>query len=348
MTRNEYTKFNYWLLGLVVVGLLLIAGFNYFVDPYGVWMAPKVKRINAYKPLLDGKNGLRVTWEIRRKRPQALIFGTSTSKQLSRDELASATGVPASNAGLVMAALPEIRSMLELAIAEQPDIERVFLSLDFLQFNGKGWIATKGREPSTETTTFAQESLSLLFSVPGLKASASTVVSNTLEAASTKKPLDRTDAFAKHFEVVKTSYVPFELSESALDDLQAIVSTAKANGIDLQVAISPMHANHLETLYAQGLGGQYEQWMREVTAITPVWDFSGYSSVTMEPVSDTMKYYTDPLHYSVATGEMVIRRVYSGSQEPTGFGVLVTSSTVEARIADTAAMVRQRSNRGKP
>jgi hypothetical protein len=234
-----------------------------------------------------------------------------------------------------MSSPSEIRSLLDLAIAEQPKVDHVLLAVDFLQFNSTSFVASKTIEPSTETTALAQESLSLLVSAPGLAASTSTLARN-LNPPPAKTPTPKKELFKKYFPMVTPDYLPYGLSEPELSDLQGIVNRCRERGIDLQVVITPMHAQHMDWLYSNGLGKQYNEWRRRVVAITPVWDFSGYNQVTTEPVSDSMKNYLDPLHYSPTTGALMIRRVYGEPGAMPGFGALVTSATVEAHLAEEA------------
>lgn len=88
----------------------------------------------------------------------------------------------------------------------------------------------------------------------------------------------------------------------------------------------------VSVLQHAGLGDEYKECIRRVAAIVPVWDFSTANGVTNETVGPTMEYYTDPLHYSVATGALMLRRVY-GTGAPSDFGVRVTEETVDAHLS---------------
>ena len=347
MDSVGYRRFNRRLLGLVAFSLAIVAALNFFVDPYGVWLAPRVTRLNAEKPLMDQKDRMRVAWEIRHRRPRALIFGTSTSKQLLPMEFEALVGEPACNAGLVMVSLAEIRAYLDLALRAQPEVSHVLLSLDFFQFNDLGYVATLKDAPYTTLPVLTRESLSLLVSSAGTTATASTLLENIDVSSPASPEVDRVAIFFGNQKMDMQQggiYLPYRLSNRAFEDLRAIVATCRSAGVDLQVVISPMHAKHLDGLYSAGLGDTYENWIRQVAAITPLWDFSGYNHVTTEPVIDAMKLYTDPLHYSTDTGSLIVRRVYEGSSTATDFGEFVTDMTVDRHIAD---MVRRRANRGR-
>ena len=68
--------------------------------------------------------------------------------------------------------------------------------------------------------------------------------------------------------------------------------------------------------------------------ITPVWDFSGYNSITTESISERMDNYIDNSHYSPKTGDLVLGRILSFQTEkiPEYFGILLTSDNIESHL----------------
>lgn len=334
---TPFRTFNRCLIGSVVAALLALGGFNFAVDPYSVWSAPQATGFNLLKPRGDAENRLRVVHEIQRKKPDALIFGTSTSQHLPADELAMHSGGRASNAGVIMASPAEIDSLLDLALSEQPQVDTVFLALDFLQFNQRSGVASKTYEPPARPVPLSDPGLSLLFSRAGLDASIETLKANlSSDRSSTAALTDRATAFDTYLKEIVlegTTYLPYEFSEKAFTDLERVVRRCERRGIQLNVVISPMHVVHTKTLQEAGLGDEYEEWIRRVVAIAPVWDFSTTNSVTSEPVDYTMEHYIDPLHYTTETGTLMIRRVYGAPGVPGDFGVRVTSATVESHLA---------------
>lgn len=108
----------------------------------------------------------------------------------------------------------------------------------------------------------------------------------------------------------------------------------KQHDITLKVFISPSHATQWEAIRATGHWHTFEQWKREVAKITPVWDFSGYNSITTEPISNTMKNYGDNSHYTKEVGDLVLNRILSFKEETVSsdFGVLLTPETIESHL----------------
>ncbi|MEC4986621.1 MAG: hypothetical protein SAK42_21185, partial [Oscillatoria sp. PMC 1076.18] len=106
------------------------------------------------------------------------------------------------------------------------------------------------------------------------------------------------------------------------------------NDLPLKVFISPSHATQWKAIELSGLWDEFEQWKQEIVKITSVWDFSGYNSVTTEPISDKMKNYLDNSHYSKAVGNLVLNRIFQVQEEliPADFGVLINSQNVKLHL----------------
>lgn len=137
----------------------------------------------------------------------------------------------------------------------------------------------------------------------------------------------------------------------ALVDLRAIVELCRARGIQLELFAQPMHADLLETLDLLGAWPAYESWKRELVEIgrsrapggptVRVWDFGGYdqfSTETLPASSDRrthLRWFWEPSHYSKALGNIVLTRIFGGPDS--GYGVVLTVETIEARLADVRA-----------
>lgn len=120
-------------------------------------------------------------------------------------------------------------------------------------------------------------------------------------------------------------------------------------GAKVLLFISPVHAAYLEALIGTGRLSDYEQWKRDMTAMVAavnkgrpgavaLWDFSGYNSITTEPVpvspAGKMRWHWDSAHFSAAAGDLVIARML-GRDAPSGpvpddFGVELFPDTIEA------------------
>lgn len=153
------------------------------------------------------------------------------------------------------------------------------------------------------------------------------------------------------------SFIFESISEGTgpLDEIRAIFSRAHRDRIRLKLLISPSHARQWETLAGMGLWGKWEEWKRRLVMMNeeeahhagqptfPLWDFSGYNSISTEavpPLGDTqtvMRWYFDSSHYTPAAGDLVLDRIFNFKSPersvPDDFGVLLTSQTIEPHLA---------------
>ena len=160
---------------------------------------------------------------------------------------------------------------------------------------------------------------------------------------------------------------PPDPEQSSFADIRRIVEFALEEHIDLRIVITPAHAHQYEIASAAGawpamqegkrrlvhLLADMQAARRESTPI-PLWDFSGYSSVTTEALpgrgSQTeMRYYWDSSHFKDVVGDFVLSRVFGrevpGAAVPPDFGTQLTMHSTEAVLAADAraqALYRRR------
>jgi len=158
--------------------------------------------------------------------------------------------------------------------------------------------------------------------------------------------------------------LPADPAESSLAYVERIVDFCREHEIDLRIAITPSHAHQQEISARLGAGSAVESGKRALVRLlarkrarpdparepVPVWDFSGYSSITTEalPSADgreEMKFYWDSSHFKAAVGDLVLDRVFlterAGQTVPTDFGVRLTANDVD----DVLSMQRQQQAR---
>jgi len=136
-----------------------------------------------------------------------------------------------------------------------------------------------------------------------------------------------------------------------------IVKFARESGIDIRFVINPIHARMLIALQEAGLWPQYEDWKRDLVRVLaeeakqdhadpfPLWDFSGFNSITTEPIpffgdkQHMMHWWWEPSHYQKVTGDLMLDRVldYKAglASVPPDFGVLLSPSNIESWLAET-------------
>ncbi|MBI3223172.1 MAG: hypothetical protein HYZ46_08970 [Nitrosomonadales bacterium] len=144
-------------------------------------------------------------------------------------------------------------------------------------------------------------------------------------------------------------------AQSSLADLQAIFELAQHRQIDLRLFISPSHARQWETLAAAGLWDTWENWKRRLVELNdqsamqagrqpfPIWDFSGYDSVSGEDLptegdNRLMQGYSDSSHYTLQVGQRLVSRLF-GQED--NWGEQLGRANIEARLTNIRAARQQ-------
>lgn len=139
-----------------------------------------------------------------------------------------------------------------------------------------------------------------------------------------------------------------------LDELRALLRSAYHRGIVVKLFISPSHARQWEMLKLAGLWDEWEAWKRDLVEMNaeeaqragrqsyPLWDFSGYNTITTEevpPLGDRehiMRWYLDSSHYTSRAGRLVLDRMFAKDGEhvdvPDDFGLPLDESNIWDRL----------------
>lgn len=349
----NYKFYNLLFAVIFVACLLSIALFNIIIDPLGLLGTPAMRGINLNKIALSSHERLHKAAELVRKKPENIFIGSSrTQVGLDPEHYLQITGKPAYNTAFVGANMYEIQRYFQHALHNQPNLKQVIVGIDFFSFN-----EFKKNTPDFDDSRLEKSSITLkdfigtALTVDGIKLSVRTLKSNFKDPNEQKEyepngmrwngnqeTLENAkDIFIGTVQDYLTSdelYRSYSLSVAQLDRLKKLKAVCDERNIKLIIFISPSHALQWESIYAAGLWPTFEQWKRDVCQIHPVWDFSGYNSITAETVADTMKLYWDPSHYRKEVGNLVLNRLlhYKEDQVPWDFGVLITPNTVESRL----------------
>lgn len=159
------------------------------------------------------------------------------------------------------------------------------------------------------------------------------------------------------------SFIDPETKSSTFEYYAILLKTAYRYHIDLRIFISPSHVRQWEALRAEGLWPLFEEWKQKLVEINeqeaarsgespyPLWDFSGYNSLTTEDVppdgdSETqMKWYWESSHYKKELGDLVLDRIFDYHHPerivPDDFGVLLTPKNIIAHLVQIRAKQRE-------
>ncbi len=354
----QYRRHNQWVLGLVASVLTTVAAFTVAVDAVGLWGTPAIAGFNSYKV---NQHRYEVTYKAAAyaRRPTSAVFiGTSRVKYgLDPATYTRLTGREAYNMGVGGLAADAFPAVLAHVRRHRPDLEEVVLGLGHQEFLrptaaararvaeaarhlGWGWLPFADLARHTLTVTALSDAAATIkasrrapdarvYAADGRDLSQPWIAS--LELSGTYRAY-RYGARRYGQEPIGQIYDPGQLAW-----LRAMVEACRAGGVRLTVFVAPGHALEYEGAWGLPAWAELERVKRDLAAVTPYWDFSGYNAVTTEPLAARMRHYLDVTHYRPAAGDLVLQRMYGGPGVPPGFGRLVTAANVEASIAQLRA-----------
>ena len=335
---KKYQNFYLFFAISTLMPLCLVAVINLVIDPYLYFYSPTFKKVNQLKPEREKHLMLSKAAEINYIEAKIIFLGSSRVMSGLNTEYPGLKYTNSTyNLGLPGANMYQIMHYFNHALANQSQIKQVILGIDFFMFNEY----LKNLENFDETRLgkkiVVKDIINSLLSIDALEASITTFnanLSNQNKSNSKEPKTSRFKRWLTNFLSYEGFYGKYNLSQARLENLQAIIDKCKQNNIDIKVFISPTHATQYEAMNIAGLSSTFEQWKREVVKITPVWDFSGYNSITTELINDRMENYIDNSHYSPKVGDLVLNRILSFQTErvPKDFGILLTQDNIETHL----------------
>lgn len=184
-----------------------------------------------------------------------------------------------------------------------------------------------------------------------------------MEALMLERKTQRFAFIASETSYIRNMYFPWPYKkydlglaegDAPIAAFRQIVRQAYAKDIELHLFISPVHARQLEVIKNVGLWENFETWKLALVKLVseeareagktpyPLWDFSGYNSITMEKVSPKddrkarMRWYWESSHYRSETGDLVLNRML-GSDKPLtnsyqDFGTRLTQDNIQSHL----------------
>lgn len=354
---RKYLNFNLVLLLATALPMLSVALFNYTIDPYDVFDTPNYFGLNHSKPKKDNNDRLFKALDIIHLKPITVIIGSSRTKQginpshpVFAKDLTVSEIEPRSTYNLAINGpnVYEIRRYLEHAIVNNPNLKEVVFGVDFFMFN-----ETLKNQPSFSEDRLNKQNMTIndainaLFSIDTIGASNETITASKQEKdingnygkngfmpnrnAKDGKNIWRFNQSIKLYFELHSDY---KFSEEYFAEFKKIVDLCQEKGIKLTVFISPSHATDMESIRATGKWKVSEEWKQKIVAITPVWDFSGYNSVTTQKIEKIMTNYSDSSHYTHEIGNWMLDKMFDrpNSKIPPDFGLLLTPDNVNVYL----------------
>lgn len=307
----------------------------------------------------------------RRLKPTALSIGTSRNESIPSGHPGWG-GLPVYKIVLPSATYTEERQYIEHAQAFQP-LRKVTVEMSYenvynpvpAQFNPDRLLHI------TEPTNRLRYALSIVEDISRALFSADAIEEGMIEALHTTwdariRYYDRFDTFKKALQYsTNGSGRP---QEDPLGELKKMIEFGVRHNIEMSFFISPLHAPYEEEEIGRyGYDAMVERWQRDLVRLFaeearvtgreyPLWDFSGYNSVTTEEIPANgsmwdMRWFSDKSHFKEETGTMILDRMFGTCADPcpipSDCGVRLTPQNIEEHLA-TIRQDRERYLRSHP
>lgn len=319
MTSSTWRHYLTWMLATMLATVGLCGAFNAFIDPLGIFGAPRITGLNATKPYLDHHRDLARWQAAHRVCPSAGIFGNSRAEIGFDPEhpAFSELGLVAFNHAIpgtsINTALRQLRWLQEAGCPPQV----IVLGVEFFDFLGAP--AAKSQAPSLSPAPHIDANViaETVFSITALRDSVTTIAAQYSRYPATLTPrgfnplltyipeVEHNGHYAlfrqRAVENLKTwsrksrHIQPGGSGRSVeLAGLEAFLDTAAQSSSRVHLVIYPYHAQLRLMMERAGLGPLFTDWKAlmmdtvDRTHPTPgnvkLWDFSGLDEATMEPI----------------------------------------------------------------
>lgn len=376
--------------------IVALATFNWFTDPYWIFGSPEVNHFNTIKPSIDSNQRIFKITNVLRAHPQALIIGTSREDSGIDPKHTAFKNRTAFNAATSAQPFVESKELLRALSEERNAPNLIVFGLLFENANVYGSPLPPDYSMDNfsdrhhfgllfNLSTVEASAMTVVKNLIGKQATSderrdgfrtpkSWIDQLYIGQRLAFKNVTRNYFLDYHFPqpACKYALVPDEgsiKSISPMEELREAIAIAYHTKADMRLFIGPSHARQWETIGVSGLWGQFEDWKRMLLQIVeseaakahaspfPVWDFSGYSSITVEDVPSAqdinvrMRYYYESSHYTPVAGDLVLDRIFNlkipGHAVPDDFGIRLTRQNIEAHLANIR-LARERYRRTHP
>ncbi|GKU79212.1 polysaccharide deacetylase family protein [Paenibacillus sp. L3-i20] len=338
-----------WLIAFIAALALaatVVAGFNYVVDPFGVF-GDKVLKWHSYN-MVNNPRVAKISYlDQNHEKYNSYIIGGSKSGSISPELLDQYYGDDASFYSMLMYGgdFHDYEKTLTYIMDEyKPKNIVLHMSLqEISHFNEKAtdFKQTLHAKVSGESKlkfyldylklnpSYGYSKLEGYFKRAADPFQYSQFIPETGVYNKVKRDAEKVDDLEAYMAANKTAFAPFgKLDADALDKnveaLKRMKAYTEANGATFRLVTGATSDQELLSYDMESL----KQYWTKLAGVTDFWDFSGYS-----PISGDPRYFYDTMHYRNSVGKMMLGYMFQDPAVyvPNGFGHLTTSENVKAR-----------------
>ncbi len=332
------TKWIKIFFGLTLLVFLIIAIFNYLIDPYGIYRDSDIFKFP--KVLQSKKNAQIKIIKTKMIKPVSIVLGSSRA-EFGYDPNHDFFLKPAYNLANSGSSMYQNKLNYKLALGEG-NLKRVLLVADYRMFNSRNQKTIHDLESYYNINRY-----SYLFSISLIKDSIKTVlasIDDVIDLYYSNGQIDHYDHYRyiqneggyyqamlnhenNYYKDYPTNYIYSDTGNKSFPDFEYIIESCYRNNIELYIIFGPSNVRQWEVLdYFLG----YEnllKWKKDIVSTVDffahkykenpfkVFDFSVYHNFTTEIFSPNkeMKYFWDSSHYKNELGLIVLDRLIDKS-----------------------------------
>jgi len=334
----------------VWVSLLAVGGANYIANPYGYFNAPRIRGVNERALGFNHRLPLAKALAVEKLSPATVVLGNSRAEAGYDPEHPAMRYPPAYNAAVGGANMQAIHRYALEALATG-ELRHLIVAVDFTMFDPAAWRELTDESPFIADAEGAAQLrkrqlarlATILLSGTALADSWWSVthqdrhVARYLPSGVRDDSYDIAQAVREGGPRSASLRTESDFLAAALRDLQSqparakyaramnafkeVVALAYARGVRITVLFNPIHARQSYLFAASGLWEAYENWKYDVVVAATaartaeVWDFSGVSTCTSEPLpakgdaTARMRWYRETSHFRRSLGDLVLKRI---------------------------------------
>lgn len=352
MNSKKWIKY---LVVFYVLGVGIVSGINYCVDPYNLYKTNIFKE----KPEQVAKIKLVKVFKTKIIKPMSIVLGTSRA-EFGYDPTHEYFSKPSYNLATSSSSMYENLLNFKYAL-KQGNLKKVLLVVDYRMFN------EPEQKGSNDFETYFDDKniYSLLFSNDVLIDSFKTVLNqqnrnqylengqrdhnwywkNILELGGHLEIMKKDES--KYYKDYPTNYTYKDTKKKSFPDFEEIVKLCYENNIELDIIFGPSHIRQWEAFdYYLGYEKLLEWKKNVVISVNElsqqynkiqfrIMDFSVYHPFTAEKVpidkNTKMQYYWESGHYKHELGVIVLDRLVGDSKHG-DFGVELNLTNIDEHL----------------
>lgn len=323
---------------------LLFSGLNYVCDPYDIfgnnWVGNSIRNHTA-------SDRISKVYCAKRSMPNTVLIGTSRMGVINPKDVEYYTKDKVYNLAMSGASIYEQAMYAQFAI-ETLHAKQIIWGIDFFSFNPESTQHFSFSKERLSENIYLQDYQEALLSLDAFIASFQTLSDSLFTHKKPKINLatgfDTYIEFKTQLHLQGMSFIDNKIKKGlqgyastkelfnseffkkplSIDKnfmyLQDTLQLAQKHNVKIIFYISPTYYEHLNLIYALGLGNTYEFFKFKLSHITDYWDFHTINSITHNKDN-----FWDNSHMREEIGTLLMKKIFEQniSLEPLDFGVLI-------------------------